>query len=88
MLTAEDVVRGKPDPEPYLTAAERFRLSPPEIMVLEDSENGVRSAVRAGTFAVAVPGPHSRHHAFDGAALVADGLSDARIYESLGICRA
>ena len=41
-LTAEDVVRGKPHPEIYLTAAGRFGTSPAEMLVLEDSENGCR----------------------------------------------
>ncbi len=87
VLTAEDVVEGKPNPEIYLTAAARFGLPPGEMVVLEDSENGCRAAVRAGTIAVAVPGGHSRRHNFSGAALVAESLSDVRLHELLGLTR-
>jgi HAD superfamily hydrolase (TIGR01509 family) len=85
ILAAEDVVEGKPHPEIYLTAARRFQLQPRQVLVLEDSENGCRAAVAAGTFTVAVPGNHSRRHDFTGAALVADGLGDRRIYHALGL---
>lgn len=83
VLTAEDVTHGKPHPEIYERAAERLGLAPREVLVLEDSENGCRAAVAAGAFAVAVPGDHSRHHDFTGAALVAEGLADPRIYSAL-----
>ena len=85
VLTAEDVVEGKPHPEIYLKAADRFRLSPSELVVFEDSANGCRAAAAAGTFAVAVPGGHSRNHDFSGASLVVESLADRRIYELLGL---
>lgn len=87
LLTSEDVTHGKPHPEIYLKAAERLGLQPAEIMVLEDSHNGCRAAVSAGAYAVAVPGDHSRGHDFSGAALIASGLADSRIYEALGILK-
>jgi HAD superfamily hydrolase (TIGR01509 family) len=85
ILTSEDIVQGKPHPEIYLRAAEHLKLSPAEMLVLEDSENGCRAAVAAGAVTVAVPGPHSRRHNFAGAALVAESLRDARIYQLLGL---
>ena len=87
ILTAEDVVHGKPDPEIYLTAARRFGLMPEETLVLEDSRNGCLAAARAGAFTVAVPGDHSRTHDFSAASLVVDSLSDPRLYAALGIVR-
>jgi HAD superfamily hydrolase (TIGR01509 family) len=83
VLTAQDVVEGKPHPEIYLKAAERFQLPPCELVVFEDSQNGYRAAAAAGTFAVAVPGGHSRRHDFSGAALVVESLADRRVYELL-----
>lgn len=83
VLTGEDVRDGKPAPEVYLTAARQFGVSTAALMVLEDSENGCRAGIAAGAFTVAVPGPHSRHHDFDGVALVAESLADARIYQAL-----
>jgi HAD superfamily hydrolase (TIGR01509 family) len=82
-LTSEDVARGKPHPDVYLAASGRFSLPPARVMVLEDSEAGCRAAVAAGTFAVAVPGEHSRGHDFTGAALIAESLSDPRIRQAL-----
>ena len=88
VLTAEDVVQGKPHPEIYQKAAQRLGLAPSQVMVLEDSQNGWLAAAAAGTLAVAVPGGHSRHHDFNQATLVADTLTDPRIYDLLGLARA
>ncbi|HUE74731.1 MAG TPA: HAD family phosphatase [Pirellulaceae bacterium] len=85
ILTSEDIVHGKPHPEIYLKAAAQHGVAPQQMLVLEDSQNGLRAAVAAGAIAVAVPGDHSRSHDFTGAALVADSLLDARLYALLGI---
>ncbi|MBL9093956.1 MAG: HAD-IA family hydrolase [Planctomycetaceae bacterium] len=83
ILSAEDIVEGKPHPEIYLTAAKRLNVSPQEMVVFEDSQNGCRAAVAAGAIAVAVPGGHSLRHNFDGARFIAESLADPRIYELL-----
>jgi HAD superfamily hydrolase (TIGR01509 family) len=85
VLTAEDISRGKPDPEVYLLAASRLSLAPPAMMVLEDSANGCRAAVATGAFTVAVPNRHTHEHDFSGARFVADTLADPRIREALGV---
>jgi HAD superfamily hydrolase (TIGR01509 family) len=85
ILTGEDVVHGKPDPEIYRRAAGTFGIDAGQMMVLEDSQNGCRAAVAAGAFAVAVPSAPSGQQDFGGAALVVDTLADRRIYEALGI---
>jgi HAD superfamily hydrolase (TIGR01509 family) len=83
ILTAQDIQRGKPDPEIYLLAAERLGLAAAQTMVLEDSANGCRAAVAAGAFTVAVPNRHTRDHNFSGACFVANTLSDPRIRRTL-----
>lgn len=85
VLTAENVTHGKPHPEIYLKAAELLSVQPAAMLVLEDSANGCAAAVAAGTYAVAVPGGHSRTHAFDSARFIAETLADRRIYEALGL---
>ncbi|MEV4109673.1 HAD family phosphatase [Nonomuraea sp. NPDC049695] len=55
VVTADDVVRTKPDPEPYLTAARLLGVEPVRCVVLEDSPNGVAAATAAGCAVVAVP---------------------------------
>ena len=47
-VCAADVVRGKPDPEPYLRAAALLGVPPERSVALEDSPTGIRSAHAAG----------------------------------------
>ncbi|WP_051802408.1 HAD family hydrolase [Actinocatenispora sera] len=54
-VTGDEVERHKPHPEPYLTAAEALGVEPGDSVAIEDSPNGIRSAVRAGCLTVAVP---------------------------------
>lgn len=84
-LVAEDIVQGKPHPEIYLKAAERFGIRPEEMVVLEDSQTGARAGIAAGAQVVAVPGEHSRNHDFTGVRLVAQSLADPRLYRLLGL---
>ncbi len=52
VITAEDIQRAKPDPEPYLKTAATLGLDPTLCLVIEDSTHGIRSAKGAGCFAV------------------------------------
>jgi mannitol-1-/sugar-/sorbitol-6-phosphatase len=54
MITADDVTRGKPDPEPYLAGARALGFEPEQCLVFEDAPSGVRSAESAGMVAVGV----------------------------------
>jgi HAD superfamily hydrolase (TIGR01509 family) len=83
ILTAEDITRGKPDPEIYLKAAARFGIPPSQMLVLEDSQTGCRSAAAAGALVVAVPGAHSMRQDFSSAVLVLSSLADRRLYQLL-----
>jgi HAD superfamily hydrolase (TIGR01509 family) len=55
VVTGDEVVNGKPHPEPYLTAAAWLGVQSHECVALEDSPNGLRSAVAAGCMVVAIP---------------------------------
>lgn len=48
VVTADDVTRTKPDPQPYQLAVERIGLRAHECVVIEDSLNGVRAGKAAG----------------------------------------
>jgi HAD superfamily hydrolase (TIGR01509 family) len=48
VVTGEQVRRGKPHPEPYLTAAAALGVRPEQCVAIEDSNTGVRSAEAAG----------------------------------------
>jgi HAD superfamily hydrolase (TIGR01509 family) len=54
-LSTEEVPRGKPFPDVYLTAAQRLGLPPAACAAVEDSSNGLRSAAAAGMTVIAVP---------------------------------
>ncbi len=54
VITGTDVMRGKPHPEPYLKALERANVAPWEAIVIENAPMGVRAAVAAGIFTIAV----------------------------------
>jgi beta-phosphoglucomutase len=53
-LSGDEVSRGKPDPEIFLTTAARLDARASRTVVIEDSERGVEAALRAGMRCVAV----------------------------------
>lgn len=48
VITGEDCVRSKPDPEPFLTAARRLSVDASRVLVFEDTSAGIDSALAAG----------------------------------------
>jgi len=54
LVAADDVERGKPHPDPYLTAAAGLGVPPDEVVVLEDSPTGAEAARAAGATVIAV----------------------------------
>ena len=53
-VAAEDVSRGKPDPEAFSNAARRIDIPAARCVVVEDSVHGIEAAKRGGMMAVAV----------------------------------
>lgn len=76
VLTSEDVVNGKPNPEIYLTAADRLGVEPGSLLVLEDSKIGSTAAASAGAFTIAIPTEHSVNADFSHVDRVASRLDD------------
>ena len=60
LVTADDVKRGKPDPEAYLLAAAGLGVKPEACLVVEDAPAGIRAARAAGMRVVAVVSTHAR----------------------------
>ncbi|HEU5035013.1 MAG TPA: HAD family phosphatase [Mycobacteriales bacterium] len=54
-VAGDEVSRGKPHPEPYLTACSRLGVAATDAVVVEDALNGVHSAEAAGCAVVVVP---------------------------------
>ena len=67
MICADEIARGKPDPEGYLTAAARMGYSAADCVVIEDAPAGIESAQAAGmrTIAIATTYPTDRLRAAD-----------------------
>ncbi|NVN90908.1 MAG: HAD family hydrolase [Desulfuromonadales bacterium] len=76
ILTREDYVASKPDPEPYRTACARAGLAPGRCLAIEDSERGVISASRAGLVVAAIPGDMNRGGDFGAARWLLDGIHE------------
>lgn len=58
LVTADQVSRGKPDPEGYLRAAELLGAAPVDCVVLEDAPAGVKAGFAAGMHVIAVLTSH------------------------------
>jgi HAD superfamily hydrolase (TIGR01509 family) len=76
MLTAEDVSKGKPDPEIYLQVAGKLGLEPGDCAVVEDSPNGIRSAKNAGMACIAVRSDFFRDRDLSEADAVIEGFDE------------
>jgi sugar-phosphatase len=48
LVTAADVARGKPHPDPYLVGAQRLGFAPEDCVVFEDAPAGAEAAIAAG----------------------------------------
>jgi HAD superfamily hydrolase (TIGR01509 family) len=57
-LSSEQVAAGKPAPDVYLEAARRLDFEATACVAVEDTTNGLRSALTAGMTVYAVPNPH------------------------------
>ena len=60
LVCAGDYKKGKPDPEPFLLAAEKLGVNPKDCLVFEDTEMGIQAATAAGMASVRVPAPWER----------------------------
>jgi HAD superfamily hydrolase (TIGR01509 family) len=57
-VSSEEAAHGKPAPDVYLEAARRLGVQPENVVAIEDSANGIRSANAAGMSVIAIPNPH------------------------------
>ncbi|WP_158225469.1 HAD family hydrolase [Rhizobium sp. 11515TR] len=71
-ISIEDVVRGKPDPEPFLKAASLLGRKPEECLVIEDSVLGALAGHAAGMTVIGWAEPHRIDLTFPQGTFVAD----------------
>lgn len=60
IVGAEDYTHGKPDPEPFLTAAAKLGVKAADCLVFEDADAGIASAEAAGMAWVRIPHAYLR----------------------------
>ena len=83
VLDASHVTKGKPDPEPYLNAAQAIGLEAQQCVVIEDSVSGVKSGLSAGAKVIGVTTTHTKQE-LDNCHLVIDnfkGLTAERLQD-------
>lgn len=61
LVAADDITRGKPDPEPYLLGARRLGVDPAHCVVFEDAPAGLTAGRAAGMRTVALATTHEAH---------------------------
>jgi beta-phosphoglucomutase family hydrolase len=86
-VTAEDVKRGKPEPDVFLLAAERIERVPARCVVFEDAFVGIQAGLSAGMKVVAIASTNPieklgmAHHAV----INLEGISPASLLSKLGL---
>jgi len=84
VVTGEDVVKGKPEPDIFLKVARHYGCPPEDCVVIEDSANGVKAAKAAGMACLAYFNPHSGKQDLSKADFIFDRFDDKKLYERIG----
>lgn len=74
LQASDEIQKGKPEPEIYLTTCEKLGCESQECIVLEDSSNGALAGKRAGCYTIGVPSEYSRGQDFGFVDFVASDL--------------
>jgi sugar-phosphatase len=82
VVTAEDVAKGKPYPDPFLLAAEKLGVSATDCLVFEDAPAGIQAAEAAGADVMVIKATHQHpmetpHSSIDDYASITIGLDSA-----------
>lgn len=88
LISAEDVVAGKPDPEPYLFAAMMLGVKPASCVVIEDTPAGIQSGRAAGMHVVGIISSTYAANELSQAHVIIRKLSDIEVVQSRGTSQA
>lgn len=81
-VTAYDVSKGKPDPEPYLAMSSKMKLAPGDCLVFEDAISGIQSAQTAGMHSIGIGKDRTRQDlCLHGAKDVISDFAEIRIHQ-------
>lgn len=79
IITREEYVLPKPNPDAFLAAAAGLKTAPRSCVVVEDTYKGIVAAHRAGAVPVAVPNSYTRDNDFTLAAAVLGSLDELTV---------
>ncbi len=82
LVTADEITRGKPDPEPFLIAAQQLGVDPAHCLVVEDAPSGLAAARAAGCASLALTTTCASEEL--DADLVVESLADVRLERTVG----
>lgn len=76
VISADDTVKHKPDPEIFLLAAKKLKILPQKCVVLEDSESGIKAAKRGGMKSIGVKTAYNTEESLKNANLIINDFSE------------
>lgn len=83
LVSANDVAKGKPDPEPYLIGAKLLGVNPVECLVIEDAPAGIRAAHAGGMKAIAITSTYPAAELQEADAVI-EKLAQIKVNSSVG----
>lgn len=83
LVSADDVTRGKPDPEPYLKGAQLLGMNAVECVVVEDAPAGIRAARAAGMKAIGLTSTYAAEKLSEADAVIGS-LSQMEVRDGIG----
>lgn len=84
ILSGGELPESKPNPAIYLISAERLGVEPADCVVLEDTDNGILAARRAGMYCIAYRNPNSGKQDLSLADEVVDSLTEIDVKKLAG----
>lgn len=78
IVSAEDITKGKPDPEIFLKAAEKIGVNPGSCLVVEDAQAGIEAAKSAGMKCLALKSPNTYGQDLSGADRIINSLKEVK----------
>ena len=76
LVTADSVERTKPDPAPYRLAAEKLGFPPEQCIAIEDSRNGLASAIGAGCHVIQLRATETAAQPYEGVRAIIHSLDE------------
>ena len=79
VISGEEVDKGKPDPEIFLTAAKKMNVKPEDCLVIEDATSGVKAAKAAGMKCIGLKNPDHGNQDLSEADLIINNLNELNL---------